>query len=219
MSKKKNKKGKQRQAANRAKKRKQATRKPHRAGPSSSGGLLKKSGDLYHVRSQAGLNVLLGSGKPTLVDFWAPWCQPCLRMGPIFERIASKYGEQINFAKVDTQSLPKVGKRYGVQSIPTIIAFDGRQEARREVGLMNEPAMKRFAESFLPEEEEEYEEEEQNEEQEQDAVDESGQESGKYTPHQEQPGDKGGDDQIASERKSSGGFGKRLKKLFGGGKK
>ncbi len=148
------KKGKRKQADPRTRKRKQGDHRKHRPG-SSSQGAAKKTGDLYHVHSQAGLNSLLASGRPTLVDFWAPWCQPCLRMGPIFERIAARYGDRINFAKVDTQSLPKVGSRYGVKSIPTIIAFAGRQEAKREVGLMNEQKMKRFAERFLPEEEEE----------------------------------------------------------------
>ncbi len=208
MSKKKNKKGKQRQGANRSKKRKQGTRKPHRSGASSLG-LAKKTGDLYFIRSQAGLNMLLASGRPTLVDFWAPWCQPCLRMGPIFERIASKYGDRINFAKVDTQSLPKVGKRYGVQSIPTIIAFNGRQEARREVGLMNDSRMRRFAQSLLPDDDDEQQEEqaEQKEQLEQEEIESS--------PPEEEGEDTSGPVAVAAgEPSTGGGLGSRLMGLF-----
>lgn len=209
MSKKKNKKQRKRQVANRSKRRSSGSRKPHRSGAASSG-LLKKSGDLYHIHSQAGLNVLLASGKPTLVDFWAPWCQPCLRMGPIFERIASKYGDQINFAKVDTQSLPKVGKRYGVQSIPTIIAFEGRQEAGRKVGLMNEPSMRRFAEDLIPEEEEEEEEIEEELPLENEV--QGGEDSKSFE-------DGAGDADSSKVEKSSGGLTKRIRRLFGGGNK
>ncbi|MBN2499074.1 MAG: thioredoxin family protein [Deltaproteobacteria bacterium] len=161
---KKTRKAKKRQAASRNRKRRQAVRhqrKPSASGKGSEGKsaaavpAVAKTGDLYHVRSQAELNALLVSGKPTLVDFWAPWCQPCLLMGPIFERMAARYGEQIHFAKVDTQSAPQVGSRYGVKSIPTVIAFVGKKEAKREVGLMNERKMQLLAERFLPEEEEE----------------------------------------------------------------
>ncbi|MBW2699879.1 MAG: hypothetical protein JRF33_03580 [Deltaproteobacteria bacterium] len=150
------KKGKRKQAPQRNQKRKSSKSRGGQAG--SAQGFAKKTGDIYHIRSQVGLSSLFASGRPTLVDFWAPWCQPCLRMGPIFERIAARYGDQINFAKVDTEALPKVGGRYGVKSIPTIIAFSGRKEASRSVGLLNEQRMKHLAESLLPDEEEEDEE-------------------------------------------------------------
>ncbi|NOZ86466.1 MAG: thioredoxin fold domain-containing protein [Deltaproteobacteria bacterium] len=127
---------------------------------------LKKTGDLYHIHSQSGLNSLLNSGRPTLVDFWAPWCAPCLRMGPVFEKVAARYGNRINFAKLNTEALPKLGSRFGVRSIPTIIAFSGRNEAKREIGVMNERRMRRFAESILPEEGEEVVEEDATEEEE-----------------------------------------------------
>ncbi len=152
------KKGKRKQAPQRNQKRKSSkSRGGHTA---SAQGFAKKTGDLYHIRSQVGLNSLLGSGRPVLVDFWAPWCQPCLRMGPIFERIAARYGDQINFAKVDTEALPQVGGRYGVKSIPTIISFSGRKEASRSVGLLNEHRMKQLVESLLPDDDEEEEDEE-----------------------------------------------------------
>ena len=151
------KKGKRKQAPPRNQKRKSSKGRGGHA--ASAQGSAKKTGNIYHIRSQAGLNSLLASGRPTLVDFWAPWCQPCLRMGPIFERIAARYGDQINFAKVDTEALPKVGGRYGVKSIPTIIAFSGRKEASRSVGLLNEQRMKHLAESLLPDDEEEEDEE------------------------------------------------------------
>ena len=198
---KKSEKRKKKQEASRNRRRRQASRRKqtskHKQRPkTSSPGSVTKIGDLYHVRSQSGLNSLLVSGKPTLVDFWAPWCQPCLRMAPTFERMAASYGDRINFAKIDTQSSPQLGNRYGVRSIPTLIAFSGRKEAKREVGLMTEQKMRRLVESFLPEEEEEEEIH-----------------AGKEEEHEEQ------EQKLARPpKKQSSGFVKYIKRLFGGEK-
>lgn len=57
-----------------------------------------------------------------LVDFWAPWCQPCLRMAPILEDFADEYSA-ISVAKINVDDYPEVAKKYGVQSLPTLIIF------------------------------------------------------------------------------------------------
>jgi len=203
LSKKSKKKGK-RQEASRNRRRKQASRRKqtskHKRRPNtSSPGTVTKAGDLYQVHSQSELNSLLVSGKPTLVDFWAPWCQPCLRMAPTFEKMAASYGDRINFAKIDTQSSPQLGQRYGVRSIPTLIAFSERKETKREVGLMPEQKMRRLVESMLPEEEEETEEEEIRAGQEEEPEE---QEQKPASPPKKQPP----------------GFVKYIKRLFGGKK-
>lgn len=149
MSKKVKKRNKKRKSSKARSHRSHANRQQRR---STAMKLPDKSDGLYHIHSQSELNALLRSGRPTLVDFWAPWCMPCRRMGPIFAKIADRYGDRINFAKVDVQGLPQVGSRFGVRSIPTIIAFKGERVAQTEIGLMNEGKMRRFAEQFLPKE-------------------------------------------------------------------
>jgi thioredoxin 2 len=73
---------------------------------------------------------------PVLVDFWAAWCGPCRAVAPELEKIADKRTRDVIVAKVDTDALPDVAARYGIQSIPTMIVFRGGNEADRLSGAM-----------------------------------------------------------------------------------
>ena len=73
---------------------------------------------------------------PVLVDFWAPWCGPCLAVAPQLELLAKKKAGALAVAKVDTDALPDLGARFGIRSIPTMILFAGGRESRRLSGAM-----------------------------------------------------------------------------------
>jgi thioredoxin 2 len=69
---------------------------------------------------------------PLVVDFWAPWCGPCRMMAPAYEEVATRLAPGVRLAKLDTEAEPEIAARFGIRSIPTLIAFkNGREVARR----------------------------------------------------------------------------------------
>jgi thioredoxin 2 len=76
-----------------------------------------------------------------LVDFSADWCGPCQMVGPELEKIASKHRGTLIVAKVDTEALPDVARRFKVRSIPLMVVFDGGRETKRVAGAMHAAAI------------------------------------------------------------------------------
>ena len=75
---------------------------------------------------------------PVVVDFWAPWCGPCLAMAPQFA-IAAKRLRTVRFVKVDSDASPQSSARLGIRGIPTMVLFEGGQERARISGAMSAP--------------------------------------------------------------------------------
>jgi len=78
---------------------------------------------------------VLTSDVPVLVDFWAPWCPPCLKLNPILEALAEEYGDRLRFVKLNSDDNPKTTLAYHVQSMPTLAVFRKGEVIGRLVGM------------------------------------------------------------------------------------
>nr|AEQ20488.1 thioredoxin [uncultured bacterium CSL142] len=77
------------------------------------------------------------SDLPVVVDFWAPWCQPCRMMAPAYERAAAELEPRARLAKLDTEAEATIAARFGIRSIPTLIVFKHGREVARQSGALD----------------------------------------------------------------------------------
>jgi thioredoxin 1 len=102
-----------------------------------------------HVTDDAFEKAVLQSEKPVVVDFWAPWCGPCLRVAPILDQLAKDFAGQLIVAKVNTDENPKWAHQYGVQGIPTMIFVAGGKMVHRQVGALPETILRELFGQFV----------------------------------------------------------------------
>src|SRR3954471_3143998 len=93
------------------------------------------------VTDQTFESEVLQSGEPVLVDFWAEWCGPCHAVAPVLEKIAAE--KNLKLAKVNIDENQDLAMRYGIQSIPNMILFEGGQPKANAVGAMPKGMLER----------------------------------------------------------------------------
>ena len=84
---------------------------------------------------QSTFDEAIGSDKPTLVDFWAPWCGPCRALGPTIDKLANDLGDRAQITKVNIDDHPGLAAKFGVASIPTVIVFKNGEPTDKFVGI------------------------------------------------------------------------------------
>lgn len=85
--------------------------------------------------------------KPVLVDFWAPWCSYCRRIGPAYDKIAEQYGQDLVIAKVNIDEEPTLAQQEMIEVIPTLVIYRGGEA----IGSIVAPESKASIEAFIQE--------------------------------------------------------------------
>lgn len=93
------------------------------------------------------LSDIIKSGQLTLVDFFATWCGPCKTMHPVLEQLKEELGDSIRIVKVDVDKNEAIAMQMRIQSVPTLMVFNGGEMKWRHSGAMSANELKQVIES------------------------------------------------------------------------
>jgi thioredoxin 1 len=86
---------------------------------------------------------VLKSDKLSVIDFWAPWCGPCLALGPTIEALAKEYEGRVLVGKVNVDENPKLSVDYGITSIPAVLFIKNGQVVDKQIGAAPKPVFEK----------------------------------------------------------------------------
>ena len=92
---------------------------------------------------------VIKSPTPVLVDFWAPWCGPCVAVGPVLDTLAQEYSGKIKIAKMNVDENANIPAQFGVRSIPYMVMFKGGKVIDSVIGAQPKNKLKEMIDGAL----------------------------------------------------------------------
>jgi thioredoxin 1 len=92
---------------------------------------------------------VLKADKLSVIDFWAPWCGPCLALGPTIDALSTEYAGKVNVGKVNVDENPNLSINYGVTSIPCVLFIKDGKVVDKQVGMAPKGAFDKKIQKIL----------------------------------------------------------------------
>jgi thioredoxin 1 len=106
-------------------------------------------GEPVHITDSAFEQTVLQSQMPVIVDFWAPWCNPCKMVAPTLDKLAKEYEGKLLITKVNTDENQQWMEKFGIQGIPTMLFVANGKVVHRQVGALPERMLRDIVTQFL----------------------------------------------------------------------
>lgn len=107
------------------------------------------SGEPIHISDESFEKVVMQSDLPVIVDFWAPWCNPCKMIAPTLEKIAKEMEGKVIVAKINTDDHAQWMNKFGIQGIPTLLFVSNGKVVHRQVGALPERMLREVINQFM----------------------------------------------------------------------
>src|SRR5471032_933011 len=92
---------------------------------------------------------VMKSAQPVLVDFWAPWCGPCMRLGPTIEALATEYNGKATIGKLNVDDTQATAAKFQIRGIPAMLVFKNGQVVESVVGLVPKEELKKVLDKHV----------------------------------------------------------------------